>query len=129
MTVTALHQLDIPWDTGVVSHLFIRNRYRECLFCGAGHVVADHVHPRSHGGRSIPVNLAPLCPMCNLVKSDYWAAPGCPAWENYTPFPGLDDIGTARAILLAEVAWLNGQFPAWQVEAEVWHCNWDGSRG
>lgn len=62
--------------------------------------------------------------MCNMIKSDYWSIPGYPPLITYHPFPGLDDIELARAILHSELTWLSARFPAEDVERHVWHGGW-----
>lgn len=85
-----------------------------CCGCGGRAAQADHVRPRARGGRDVPVNLAPLCEPCNLVKSDWWPA------HPYHPFPGHDDIVAAERIFEAEIAWLRERHGEDEIMAELW---------
>jgi 5-methylcytosine-specific restriction endonuclease McrA len=41
-----------------------------CANCGRPAEHLDHIRPISGGGTDHPTNLQPLCPDCNLEKSD-----------------------------------------------------------
>jgi len=88
---------------------------RCCVACGVPAAELDHVRPRSRGGRSVPVNLAPLCHECNRAKSDWW--PGGVAWH---PFPGDEDPARAEAIFEAEIAWLRDRHGEDEILRELW---------
>ena len=90
-------------------------RGQVCCYCrSADEVEADHVRPRHAGSRSIPAGLAPLCHLCNIVKSCLWPDHG------YHPWPDHDDPVTAAAILVAELAWLAARHPAAEIDAALW---------
>jgi hypothetical protein len=90
-----------------------------CAGCGSRAWQADHVRPRARGGRDAPVNLAPLCGWCNLVKSDFWPA------HPYHPFPDHDDIAAAERIFEAEIAWLRERHDEDEILAELWWTHRD----
>lgn len=41
-----------------------------CAYCDYPSTSADHVLPRSKGGRTIPANLAACCTRCQLLAGD-----------------------------------------------------------
>src|SRR5690606_26466496 len=53
--------------------LFARDRF-VCAYCGARHrpseLTAEHVQPRSRGGKTSWTNLVSACKPCNLRKGD-----------------------------------------------------------
>lgn len=45
----------------------------KCARCGkAGYLSPDHIIPASRGGTTWPENLQPLCPSCNVRKSNIY---------------------------------------------------------
>ena len=54
-------------------NILIRDQYR-CQYCGIvfhnHELTLDHVHPRSHGGKSTWENLVTACKPCNWTKSN-----------------------------------------------------------
>jgi len=67
-----------PIDSKLRHEVFKRDGYR-CLECGATNkettLHADHIIPRTQGGKDELDNLQTLCDSCNLTKSDkYWIA-------------------------------------------------------
>jgi 5-methylcytosine-specific restriction endonuclease McrA len=74
---------------------------RRCAFCGSRvGLVFDHIMPFAAGGLTTLFNLARLCEVCNLIKSDYWVHPS--GWVEYNPWPGYADKAEARRILAKE---------------------------
>ena len=67
---------------------------------------------------ALPVALAPLCAMHNLIKADFWSVPG--GELVYHPFDGLDDIRVAWAVLHTEIGWLEQRFDHDEIETEIW---------
>lgn len=52
-----------------------------CAYCAGPATTADHVLPRSRGGRTVRSNLLPACSTCNTSKGDRtvveWVRSGC----------------------------------------------------
>lgn len=66
---------DAPFPTSVKKAIFKRDKYR-CVVCGNGRhngyeIHADHITPRSKGGKSIVDNGQTLCSEHNLMKKNY----------------------------------------------------------
>lgn len=90
-------------------------RGQACCYCGTREAIqADHVRSRHAGGLDVPVNLAPLCGHCNMIKSCFWPGHG------YHPLPGGDDITTAEAILDAEIMWLRERHAENELADHLW---------
>jgi len=64
-----------PFPSEVKEEIFKRDKYR-CVFCGNGmhnghEIHADHVIPRSKGGKSTVANGQTLCSVHNMGKKNY----------------------------------------------------------
>lgn len=64
-----------PFPTDIKEAIFRRDNYR-CVVCGNGRhngyeIHADHITPRSKGGKSIVENGQTLCSEHNLMKKNY----------------------------------------------------------
>lgn len=46
----------------------------KCMKCGKGncHLSPDHIQPASRGGSTWITNIQPLCPRCNMAKSNIY---------------------------------------------------------
>lgn len=66
---------DEPFPPEIKEAVFRRDNYR-CVVCGNGRhngfeIHADHIQPRSKGGRSTPENGQTLCSEHNMLKKNY----------------------------------------------------------
>lgn len=64
-----------PFPSGIKEAIFKRDKYR-CVVCGNGRhngyeIHADHITPRSKGGKSTVENGQTLCSEHNLMKKNY----------------------------------------------------------